>query len=76
MLRVEFEKRIKLYMMLLNSKDGIASIKTGSNITLEDFAKFLGKVKGVNHSLHGIYNTFDKSMLSGKMWGRGDTSIP
>ena len=50
-------------------KDGIASIKENSGITLEDFAKFLGKVKGVNHSLHGIYNTFDKSMLSGKMWG-------
>ena len=50
-------------------KDGIASIKENSGINLEDFAKFLGKVKGVNHSLHGIYNTFDKSMLSGKMWG-------
>lgn len=50
-------------------KEGIASIKENSGITLEDFAKFLGKVKGVNHSLHGIYNTFDKSMLSGKMWG-------
>lgn len=50
-------------------KDGIASIKENSGINLEDFAKFLGKVKGINHSLHGIYNTFDKSMLSGKMWG-------
>ena len=66
--RVEFEKNQVIYDAF-ELKDGIASIKTGSNITLEDFAKFLGKVKGVNHSLHGIYNTFDKSMLSGKMWG-------
>ena len=66
--RVEFEKNQVIYDAF-ELKDGIASIKAGSNITLEDFAKFLGKVKGVNHSLHGIYNTFDKSMLSGKMWG-------
>ena len=66
--RIEFEKNQVIYDAF-ELKDGIASIKAGSNITLEDFAKFLGKVKGVNHSLHGIYNTFDKSMLSGKMWG-------
>lgn len=66
--RVEFEKNQVIYDAF-ELKDGIASIKAESNITLEDFAKFLGKVKGVNHSLHGIYNTFDKSMLSGKMWG-------
>ena len=64
-------KRIQVIYDAFELKDGIASIKAESNITLEDFAKFLGKVKGINHSLHGIYNTFDKSMLSGKMWGEG-----
>lgn len=50
-------------------KEGRASIKEDVNITMEEFSKFLSKVKGVNHSLHGIYNTFDKSLLAGKMWG-------
>ena len=65
----KFESNHTTLYDVFELKDGIASIKENSGITLEDFAKFLGKVKGVNHSLHGIYNTFDKSMLSGKMWG-------
>lgn len=65
----KFESNYTTLYDVFELKDGIASIKENSGITLEDFAKFLGKVKGVNHSLHGIYNTFDKSMLSGKMWG-------
>ena len=50
-------------------QDGRAVLKENAEIDLETFAKFLGKVKGVNHSLHGIYNTFDKSSLSGMMLG-------
>lgn len=50
-------------------KDGRAKLKEDSNITIMELSKFMGKVKGVNHSLHGIYNTFDKAAISGSMLG-------
>lgn len=64
----EFNKLTSIYDSF-ELVDGLAEIKADSGIDKEEFAKFLGKVKGVNHSLHGIYNTFDKSALSGSMIG-------
>ncbi|MBD5584361.1 MAG: hypothetical protein HDQ88_04715 [Clostridia bacterium] len=66
--RTEFEK-YGTVRDAFELKNGMATIKENSGIDQEVFAKFLGKVKGVNHSLHGIYNTFDKSALSGMMFG-------
>ena len=64
----EFNKLTSIYDAF-ELIDGMAKIKDDSGLTQEAFSDFLGTVKGVNHSLHGIYNTFDKSALAGSMYG-------
>lgn len=64
----EFNKLTSVYDAF-ELVDGMAKIKDDSGLTQETFSDFLGTVKGVNHSLHGIYNTFDKSALAGTMYG-------
>lgn len=50
-------------------KNGRAAIKSDSDLKITEFSGFLNKVRNVNNSLHGIYNSFDQSELSQRAYG-------
>jgi hypothetical protein len=53
----------------LELKDGHISIKEGSGINEISLNMFKDRVKGINQSLHGIYNNIDRSKLQDTVRG-------
>lgn len=51
-------------------KDGIANIKSGSNLTLREYAGFIDKVREVNKKVHGVYDKLGSANLE-QFWFGG-----
>ena len=53
----------------LNKDTHRLQLKEGSKFTLEGVAMFADRIRAINHSLQGIYNTIDRNALSDCMMG-------
>jgi len=67
--RAEFQDLPKIQDML-ELEDGYLKIKEDSPLTSNLLARFFGKVQGVNHKIHGIYNPSDKGAVENSMFGQ------
>lgn len=54
---------------ILDEKDGVVRIKEGSLFTDTKAGLFADRIRTVNHSLQGIYNTIDRSALQNHIVG-------